>query len=111
MIGFAYLAALLVSLGCMVLLDRRFTLFFWRDACRATIVLLVGIAFFVVWDLAGIGQEIFYRGDSPFMTGALLAPHLPVEELFFLALLCYVTMVAYGGASALLALRGRADAS
>jgi len=94
--GFAYLAALLVSLGCMVLLDRRFTLFFWRDARRASVVLVLGVVFFLAWDLAGIGLDIFYRGETAFMTGMLLAPELPLEEVFFLALLCYVTMNAYG---------------
>ena len=36
---FAYLLTLLVSLGAMVLLDRRFRLFFWRGPTRAAIVL------------------------------------------------------------------------
>lgn len=90
--SFLYLAALLVSLTGMVVLDRRFRLFFWADARRATIVLLVGVAFFVVWDLAGIGLGIFFRGDTELMTGLQLAPELPVEELFFLTLLCYLTM-------------------
>jgi len=29
------------------------------------------------------------------MTGLLLAPELPVEEAFFLALLCYTTLLAW----------------
>ena len=94
--GILYLAALLVALGCMALLDWRYRLFFWRDARRATIVLVAGIAFFLVWDLSGIGLNIFYRGETEIMTGVLLAPELPLEEAFFLALLCYLTMNAYG---------------
>lgn len=92
----AYLGALLVSLFCMTLLDRRFTLFFWRDAWRAARVMAIGILFFLLWDLWGIGLDIFHRGGSPWMTGIELAPELPLEEVFFLALLCYVTMNAYG---------------
>ena len=91
-----YLAALLIALTGMVVLDRRFGLFFWRDARRAAIVLAVGIAFFLVWDLAGIGLGIFFRGETEFMTGMQLAPELPLEELFFLTLLCYLTMNVYG---------------
>lgn len=91
-----YLAALLLSLFCMGLLDRRFALFFWRDARRAAIVLTAGVVFFLVWDLGGIGLDIFYRGGSPWMTGIELAPELPLEEVFFLVLLCWVTMNAYG---------------
>lgn len=93
---FVYLAALLVSLAGMTLLDRRFTLFFWRDARRASITLIVGVLFFLVWDLAGIGLGIFFRGETPFMTGIVLAPELPIEELFFLTLLCYLTMNVFG---------------
>jgi len=94
--GILYLAALLLSLGCMALLDWRFSLFFWRDALRAAIVLVVGVVFFVAWDLAGIGLDIFFRGETEIMTGVLLAPELPLEEAFFLALLCYLTMNVYG---------------
>ena len=101
--GLLYLAALLVALTGMMLLDRRFRLFFWVDARRATIVLTAGIAFFVVWDLFGIGLGIFFRGATEFMTGLQVAPELPVEELFFLALLSYLTMNLYGAASLWLA--------
>jgi lycopene cyclase domain-containing protein len=93
---FAYLAALLIALTGMVLLDRRFRLFFWRDARRASIVLVVGIVFFVAWDVAGISTGIFFRGETSFMTGVQIGPELPLEEIFFLALLCYLTMNLYG---------------
>ena len=99
MLGFTYLGALLVSIAGMTVLDRRFSLFYWRDARRATIVLVSGVAFFILWDLAGIGLGIFFRGETTFMTGWLLAPELPVEEFFFLTLLCYLTMNLYGAFS------------
>ena len=105
-----YLLALAVALSGMVLLDRRLRLFFWRDAPRAGIVLCGGILFFLAWDLAGIGLGIFFRGETVFMTGLQLAPELPVEELFFLALLCYLTMNAYGALTALLLRRAHRDA-
>jgi lycopene cyclase domain-containing protein len=91
-----YLVALLIALFGMVMLDRRFRLFFWRDARRATIVLVVGIVFFLAWDLSGIGLGIFFRGETSFMTGVLVGPELPVEEIFFLALLCYLAMNLFG---------------
>jgi lycopene cyclase domain-containing protein len=93
-----YLAALGVALTGMVMLDRRFSLFFWRDARRAAVVLASGVVFFLVWDLFGIGLGIFFRGETEIMTGLQLAPELPVEELFFLILLCYLTMNAYAAA-------------
>lgn len=91
-----YLCALLVSITGMVVLDRRFRLFFWSDARRAAIVLAAGVVLFLVWDLFGIGLGIFFRGQTPFMTGLLVAPELPVEEILFLVLLCYLTMNVFG---------------
>ena len=101
----AYLLALLVSLTGMIVLDRRFGLFFWRAPRVAAVVLVVGVLFFLAWDLVGIGSGIFYRGETPFMTGLQLAPELPVEELFFLIFLCYLFMNALQGARMLLETR------
>ncbi|MBF4461408.1 MULTISPECIES: lycopene cyclase domain-containing protein [unclassified Rathayibacter] len=94
--GVLYLLALLVSITGMVVLDRRFGLFFWADARRAAIVLPVGVAFFLLWDLVGIGLGVFFRGETSYMTGLQLAPELPIEEVFFLTLLCYLTMDVHG---------------
>lgn len=96
--SFFYLAALAISITGMIVLDRRFTLFFWRDGRRATVVLAIGVLFFVVWDLFGISAGVFFRGQTEFMTGVLLATELPLEEIFFLVLLCYLTMNVYGAA-------------
>ncbi|WP_191283705.1 lycopene cyclase domain-containing protein [Pseudolysinimonas yzui] len=94
-----YLAALLVSIAGMIVLDVRFKLFFAASPWRAAIVLVVGVAFFLAWDVAGITLGIFFRGNPDLLTGVLLAPELPLEELFFLVLLCYTTMNLYATAS------------
>jgi lycopene cyclase domain-containing protein len=94
--GALYLAALLVALAGMVILDRRLALFFWRGPVRAAVVLAVGLLFFLIWDLQGIRLGIFFRGETPFMTGWQWAPQLPLEEPFFLVLLCYLAMNVYG---------------
>ncbi|PZE78256.1 lycopene cyclase domain-containing protein [Curtobacterium sp. MCBD17_013] len=91
-----YLAGLVVALVGMTVLDARFRLFFWRGPRRAAAVMAVGIAYFLVWDLAGIGLGVFHRGPSSWLIGVQVAPEVPVEELFFLALLCYVTMDLIG---------------
>ncbi|TFC02819.1 lycopene cyclase domain-containing protein [Cryobacterium adonitolivorans] len=100
--GFAYLLALLVSLTGMVVLDRRFGLFFWRAPPAAAVVLAVGVLFFLAWDLIGISAGIFYRGETGFMTGLQITAELPVEEVFFLTFLCYLFMNALQGARMLL---------
>ncbi|MDJ0338869.1 lycopene cyclase domain-containing protein [Cryobacterium sp. PH31-O1] len=93
-----YLLTLLFSLAGMIVLDWRFRLFFWRSPGRAALVLGAGVLFFLAWDLLGIGLGIFYRGDTVLMTGLQLAPELPLEELFFLTFLCYLTMNLVQGA-------------
>jgi hypothetical protein len=40
------------------------------------------------------------------MTGVVLAPEFPLEEVFFLLFLCYLTLVLVVGAQALLSRRG-----
>ena len=101
-VNILYLATLLVALACMVLIDHRYRLFFWRDACSAALVLALGLVFFLAWDLLGIGMGIFFRGETSFMTGILLAPELPIEEPFFLLFLCYLCMVLVTGVDRML---------
>ena len=97
--SFAYAGVLLVSILGMAVLDHRHQLFFFADARRAGVVLAVGLLFFVVWDLVGIWLGIFFRGQTSYMTGLLVAPELPVEEIGFLTLLCYLTMNVYSAVS------------
>lgn len=97
-----YLLILLSTIVCMMLLDRRFALFFWRDARRASLVLGLGVLFFVLWDVAGIALGIFLRGQNDISTGIMLGPEFPVEELVFLVFLCYLTMVVFNGTRLLL---------
>jgi len=102
-----YLICLLVAVVGLILVDRRFRLYFWDSPGRAAIVTLIGIAFFTVWDAAGIGLGIFLRGDSPAYLGWDLAPEFPVEELLFLTFLCYLTMLLVLGSHRVLADRRR----
>jgi lycopene cyclase domain-containing protein len=91
-----YLGGLLVGIAGMIVLDLRYGLFFRRAPLRAAVVLVVGVAFFLAWDLAGIGLGVFFPGRSAIVTGVLLAPGLPLEEPLFLVLLCYSAMNAHG---------------
>ncbi|WP_442918544.1 lycopene cyclase domain-containing protein [Leucobacter sp. MMO-75] len=111
MISFVYLACLLAGIGCMLLIDYRFRLFFWRDAAAATLVTLAGTAFLLLWDAAGIAAGIFLRGGSGIASGVVLAPELPLEEPVFLVFLVLCTMVLYTGAARLIAHRAERRAS
>ncbi|NLB47381.1 MAG: lycopene cyclase domain-containing protein [Microbacteriaceae bacterium] len=107
MSGVWYLASLLVAIGCMLLIDLRFRLFFWRDAASATLVTLAGAAFLLLWDAAGIASGIFLHGAADISTGIMLAPELPLEEPVFLVFLVLCTMVLFTGSAKLHGTRGR----
>ena len=92
-----YLLALTVSLFGLFLLDRRFKLVFFKDWLAGTVAIVVGVAFFLIWDLFGITNGIFFRGETPGLTGLMVAPELPLEEVFFLTLLCYTTLEVFLG--------------
>lgn len=90
-----YLVALLVSIAGLVTLDLRLKLFIGAVPLRAVVVLVVGVVGFLVWDAAGVGLGIFFEGRSGLLIGIDLAPQIPLEELFFLILLCLSAMEAF----------------
>lgn len=91
-----YLSALVLALLGTGLLDSRHRLAMWGGApLRTVVIVLVGVLFFLVWDVVGIAEGVFFRGSGPWMTGILLGPELPLEEVFFLVLLCYSTLISY----------------
>ncbi|GAA1182696.1 MULTISPECIES: lycopene cyclase domain-containing protein [Nesterenkonia] len=102
LLSLLYLAALLISGGSLLLVDWRFEVFLFREPLRAGAVLVLGLVFFLAWDLAGISLGIFLHGPGPYMTGIMLAPELPLEELFFLLFLCHLSMVLILGAQRLM---------
>lgn len=106
MMQFGHLGALLFSLAGLGLLDWRHRLAFFADAPRAAAVIVTGVVFFLLWDAAGIASGFFFIGDGPLSAWTIgweLAPELPIEEIFFLILLCYVTLLVWRGATRVLA--------
>jgi lycopene cyclase domain-containing protein len=102
-----YALCLLAAIGGMLLIDRHFRLFFWRDAAAAALVTAAGTVFLLLWDAVGIATGIFLHGSAGFTTGIMLAPQLPLEEPVFLVFLVQTTMVLYTGADRLLSARDR----
>ena len=93
--SFGYLAALLTSLAGLTLLDARFKLAFFKQPLRSLAAFTVPYLFFVTWDLTGIEGGIFFRGQSLHLVGVNVFHEFPIEELFFLAVLCYTTLIAF----------------
>jgi lycopene cyclase domain-containing protein len=90
-----YLLILVLSLGGLYLLDRTHKLAFTVDAKRSLLSMLPAYILFLVWDIAGIASGIFFRGENTLLTGIQVFPEFPIEELFFLALLCYSTLIVF----------------
>ncbi|UVY84153.1 lycopene cyclase domain-containing protein [Brachybacterium sp. NBEC-018] len=95
MIGGLYLLCLCVPLLGMGTLDARYRLVLGRAARPALAVLAVGTVYFLSWDLAAIAAGHYGLGRSPALSGLMLAPHLPVEELVFVVVLAYTTLVLH----------------
>lgn len=91
-----YLCFVVVSMVCMGLVDRRWRLFLFDRPKVALAAVAVGFVLFLVWDLVAIEVGAYSKGESPAMTGIEVAPELPLEELFFITFLCYITGVFHG---------------
>lgn len=93
--SFIYLFVLLISILGLVGIDRRNNLALFRNPLPTLISVSISVVIFLIWDIVGIALGIFFRGSTPFLSGLLLGPELPLEELFFLILLSYNTLLAY----------------
>lgn len=94
-VPYLYLIALLLSILGVGLLDWTHKVALFVDARATLAAVALSVLVFLIWDVIGIANGIFFRGDAPHLSGILLAPELPLEELFFLILLSYNTLVVY----------------
>lgn len=99
LIDFGYLGFLLISILGLIGIDQRHKLVLWEAPSSALITIGIGLGFFLAWDLVGIAQGVFFRGNAPHLTGLVLAPELPIEEVFFLILLCYNSLIVHAAFS------------
>ena len=90
-----YLIGLIVAIGCLLLIDWRFKIALFGHTRQALLTLFAVIGLFVVWDVLGIQLGIFFHGGSELTLPVRLMSEFPLEELFFLFLLTYVTLIAY----------------
>ena len=95
---FTYLAALMISLCGLAIIDYRLKLAFWHDAKRSAKTIVIAVGVFITWDLLGIGLGIFIHGSSQLALPFEILPEFPIEEILFLVLLCYTTLLLYRGA-------------
>jgi lycopene cyclase domain-containing protein len=92
-----YLCAIIFSLAGLVLLDRRFKLAFFANARLASVITVIAVVLFSIWDALGIANHIFFKGENNLLIGLQLFHEYPVEELFFLTLFAYCGQIAMAG--------------
>ena len=93
--SFTYLGLLAFSLAGLGLIDWKFGLAFFGQPLRALLTIVFPTIFFLIWDASGIALGIFFKGQTGLLTGVMLAPEIPLEEPFFLLLLCYTTLIVF----------------
>lgn len=97
MLAWTYFFILSFSIFGLVLLDWRYKFAFFHDWQRTAVTLVSAMAFFIIWDLLGIHFGIFFSGSSSYVLPYMILPDFPVEELLFLFLLCYISLLMYRG--------------
>lgn len=95
LINFSYLISLVISIFGLMMIDKKYNLVFWYSFKTALKTIAIGLIFFLIWDLAGISLGIFFHGQSNLTLPIRLAPELPLEEIFFLFLLNYLSLIIY----------------
>lgn len=77
----------------MAVLDWRYRLAMFDRPKVTLMTLAVMIGFFLIWDIAGIALGI-WSANPRYLAGINLGhPDLPLEELVFLALISYTTLL------------------
>ena len=93
--SYTYLGLLAFSLIGTGLFDFKWKMALFHNPVRAVLTLAVSVAYFLIWDVAGIALGIFFTGSTGLITGIMLAPNLPLEEPLFLLLLCYCALLLF----------------
>ncbi len=89
-----YFLLLACTIACLSAIDYRFKLAYFMDSRRTIKTLATAIAVFVVWDVLGILRDIFYIGDPDRVIGLRIG-QFPIEEILFLAVLCYNCLLIF----------------
>lgn len=92
-----YIVSLLTGIGGLLTLDWRYKLAFWHAPRRTATVILITVSIFSLWDVVGISLGIFFHGGSVYTLPLRIIPEFPIEEIVFLFLLSYTSLLLYRG--------------
>jgi lycopene cyclase domain-containing protein len=91
---FTYVVCLLLTLLALGTIDYHYQLAFFGH-CRTTLLTLSSaVILFLLWDIAGVQLNIFYAGLTRFTLHIFIWPNIPIEEIFFLTVLCYLPLLS-----------------
>lgn len=90
-----YLLTLILSLGGLLYADHKYSAVLFPRARKGLKMIAAGIVFFLAWDIAGIVMDVFSTNPDRVSGLYIVTKDLPVEEFFFLGLLCYLTLLCW----------------
>lgn len=90
---YIYILSLLISWGGLLYLDSRRKLAFFWNARKTAVWILLGVGFFLLWDITGILLDVFWTNQQWVSGLYVVTPDLPIEEFIFLAFLNYITII------------------
>ncbi len=90
-----YLFVLLLGISGLILTDAKLKLVFFYQPRAAVKTIASLIVILLLADIVGIKLGIFFTNQH-YVTGMyIVSPNLPIEELVFLFLLSYVTLLVF----------------
>lgn len=92
-----YLLTLFISIFCLIIVDVKYSLALTKNLKATIFTVFIIVGLFLLWDVMGISLNIFFEGTSKYTSGIMISPHLPIEEIFFLMLFSYLTLLLYRG--------------
>jgi lycopene cyclase domain-containing protein len=93
--NFLYLLILIFSLLGLFYVDYKYSLAWFWDRRKTAIILLLNLAFFLIWDIVNIGAGIIATNQDWVSGLHIITSNLPIEELLFLTLLGYQTLLLW----------------
>lgn len=90
-----YFGLLVFSIIGTVLLDYRHKLALFAEPRRTIVVVALSVIFFLCWDINGVSNGVFFKGESDLLVGWDVATEVPIEEVFFLTLLSHLALIAF----------------
>lgn len=92
---YTYLLILVLSLSGLGLADWRYKLVVFDNPRAALMSITLLSGFFLCWDVVGLWLDTFSTNQAYVSGLYIVSPNLPIEEILFLVLLNYVTLICY----------------